>query len=71
MSCGHHCQCAGKESKPANAVCEIPNEKIVLDKDGKCPCGKTEADCCQNVKAKQGSQNDAIAELCGTDKNIC
>lgn len=45
MNCGGQCRCAQNATKMAS--CPTPSDgKMVLDKEGKCPCGKPETACC-------------------------
>jgi hypothetical protein len=46
----------------------------MLDKGGKCPCGKELKDCCHKDVAMKNAPNDALEELCapvGGDTLLC
>ena len=52
MSCGGNCACGARNEQAEKLTCEAPKEGVVLNADGKCPCGKLEEECCHK-KAKQ------------------
>lgn len=68
--CGGNCACAKMEQKGEKSC--APEGEITLNKDGKCPCGKSLDECCHKDEIK-ANQNDAIGELCDPEsgKNIC
>ena len=70
--CGGQCACArAEESKKGEATC-APKGTVALDKDGKCPCGKSLDECCHKDEIL-AMQNDAVGELCDptNGKNLC
>lgn len=68
VGCGGNCACAqmaGKEEE-----CAKPEGGVVLDKEGKCPCGKSADDCCHADSIEGAS---ALHELCDehNGKHVC
>ncbi len=72
--CGSNCKCAGG-IKAEDLSCEAPKEGVRLDKDGKCPCGKSSEDCCHRdtIMGAGDIENDALHELCEphNGKHVC
>ena len=70
--CGGHCACAAGAKPDAEMTCK-PEGEVALDKDGKCPCGKSADECCHKDKLVTGQKNDALDELCSPHggKNVC
>jgi hypothetical protein len=68
--CGGRCACADASKKEEESC--APKGEIALDKDGKCPCGKSLDDCCHKDEIKS-TGNDAVGELCEphAGKNLC
>lgn len=64
--CGPHCRRAGSSSEKEGDSCVAPKEGVVLDKSGKCPCGKGANECCHKdtLLKKKGDVNPAVYELC-------
>ena len=69
VGCGGNCACA-QNTDEKNEECAPPEGGVVFDKDGKCPCGKSEKDCCHK---KDSTDNEAIHELCEphNGKHVC
>lgn len=67
--CGGGCRCAGDTPEVKDdAQCVIPKEPLTLDKDGKCPCGKSAEDCCHKDELTD-ERNHALDELCEVHGN--
>lgn len=68
VGCGGNCACA--QASDDKDTCASPKETATLDKDGKCPCGKSADECCHQDKA---DENDALHELCEphNGKHVC
>lgn len=68
VGCGGNCACA--QMANSEDECALPEGGVVLDKDGKCPCGKSADDCCHSDKIEG---NDALHELCEphNGKHVC
>lgn len=72
--CGGNCACAQSQAEelvvPQNCV---PTGTISLDKEGRCPCGKTSDMCCHKDTLADVQKNDALDELCGAHatKSVC
>lgn len=68
VGCGGNCACA--KAAGEEATCETPVGGVMLDKFGKCPCGKSKEDCCHKDSI---DQNDALHELCEphNGKHVC
>ncbi len=69
--CGGHCRCAdqaevvdGPVTSKKIASCEPPKEGVMLDAEGKCPCGKTPDECCHKEVVFASEFNEALDELC-------
>ena len=69
VGCGGNCACAREANEEA---CVTPKEGIQLDKDGKCPCGKSKEDCC-HTDSIVSEENPALHELCEphNGKHVC
>ncbi len=70
--CGGNCRCACGPDE-SEEVCEAPKEGVVIDKDGKCPCGKELKDCCHKDEIVASEENEALHELCEphNGKHVC
>ena len=68
VGCGGNCACA--QMANSEDECALPEGGVVLDNDGKCPCGKSADDCCHSDKIEG---NDALHELCEphNGKHVC
>lgn len=64
--CGTHCRCTGDASGTKDESCAVPKGSIALDKNGKCPCGKSADECCHKTILKNATvdENPALHELC-------
>ena len=76
--CGGNCQCACGPDEETDTTCELPKVGVMLDKDGKCPCGKGLQDCChkdeiKNAVVGKNDENEALHELCEphNGKHVC
>lgn len=68
--CGGGCRCAGDTPEIKNdAACAVPKEPLMLDENGKCPCGKSMEDCCHKDEFSSGEHNHALDELCEAPGN--
>ena len=69
VGCGGNCACA--QAANDKETCALPEGGVTLDKDGKCPCGKSAADCCHSDSME--GNNDALHELCEphNGKHVC
>lgn len=65
------CACGPDEKKIES--CEMPKGGVALDKEGKCPCGKEQEDCCHKDKISFPQENEALHELCEphNGKHVC
>ena len=72
--CGGNCACAQADaaSKVTDEVCAPPEGGVMLDKDGKCPCGKVADECCHKESIEK-NRNSALHELCEphNGKHVC
>jgi hypothetical protein len=66
--CGGNCACAQKTED--KEICAAPVGGVELDKEGKCPCGKSTDDCCHSDTI---DGNNALHELCDehNGKHVC
>lgn len=75
MSCGGQCICAQTSLNDNNAgqPCATQEKDIALDKEGKCPCKKSLADCCHKDVILKNTGNPAMDELCRphNNKTVC
>lgn len=72
--CGGGCRCAGDAPDTKNDTqCATPIAPLILDENGKCPCGKTARDCCHKDELTESDHNQAIDELCEAplDEPLC
>ena len=68
VGCGGNCACARAAGEEVD--CATPTETVMLDKFGKCPCGKSKEDCCHKDTI---DENAALHELCEphNGKHVC
>ncbi len=66
--CGGHCRCSDEKEdtnkKTASPSCASPTGGVMLDAEGKCPCGKTPDACCHKEVVFASEFNEALDELC-------
>lgn len=56
--CGGDCRCAGNTpDEKKDTLCGAEVMPLVLDEDGKCPCGKSADECCNKDELK-GCEHD-------------
>ncbi|OGZ18902.1 MAG: hypothetical protein A2494_03870 [Candidatus Lloydbacteria bacterium RIFOXYC12_FULL_46_25] len=68
--CGGGCRCAGDAPEIKNDTeCAVPGEPLMLDANGKCPCGKSVEDCCHKDELSSSEHNHALDELCEAPGN--
>ena len=69
VGCGGNCACARRAMEEE---CAPPEGGVSLDKDDKCPCGKSADDCCHSDSIQKG-ENEALHELCEphNGKHVC
>jgi hypothetical protein len=71
VGCGGNCACAQAAANESEAEsCALPEGGVTLDKDGKCPCGKSKDDCCHSESI---AGENALHELCDehNGKHVC